>query len=215
MAKRMEICITSSIIDSGDCLLNYITMIVYSHRCSKVVLVQPELDNCDFLLSYLHPFQGAFFLGPDLLAKGQSKTCSACEPLSSFVCYPARCFRFLASRAAVSLASRRANNSSSRPCSLSSGVTYPVVMLIDLAVTLLPVVELAARDADPMDQPCLAQFRSFAPISHIIHDVIPGIRFGPGVSQPRPSSFFKRTWWVQGRTCHRYQIQVCARANGA
>ena len=70
----------------------------------------------------------------------------------------------------------------------------PVVMLIELAVAFLPVVEFAAGNPDPANQGVRIHLGPFTPISDIIHHVVSNIRFGPGVFQPRPSSFFKRTW---------------------
>ena len=70
----------------------------------------------------------------------------------------------------------------------------PVVMLVDPAIAFLPVVEFASGNPDPANQCLFIHLGSIAPVSYVIHHVVSNIRFGPGVFQPRPSSFFKRTW---------------------
>ena len=69
----------------------------------------------------------------------------------------------------------------------------PGVVLVDLAVAILPLVELAAADADPLHDPAVADAGPFAPVAHVIDDRIADVGLGPGIGQPRPSVFFRRT----------------------
>ncbi len=69
----------------------------------------------------------------------------------------------------------------------------PGIVLIDLSVALLPLVELAARDADPLDDPAITDAGSFAPVPDVIDHGVADIGFGPGVFQSSPSVFFRRT----------------------
>jgi hypothetical protein len=67
-------------------------------------------------------------------------------------------------------------------------------MLVEGAIAFLPIIEFTAGNTDPADQGSLVQLGSITPVSDMIDDLVSNIRLGPGVFQPRPSSFFKRTW---------------------
>src|SRR5690348_10418752 len=69
----------------------------------------------------------------------------------------------------------------------------PAVMLIDLAVALAPVVELAGRDVQPPDEPPGADLGLLRPAPDEIYDLIPRIVRNPDPGQSSPSVFFRAT----------------------
>ena len=69
----------------------------------------------------------------------------------------------------------------------------PAVMLVDLAVALPPVIELALADAEPPDDLLGRDLRSVRPIANVINDVVASVVGNPGSSQSSPSTFFSLT----------------------
>ena len=69
----------------------------------------------------------------------------------------------------------------------------PAVVLVDLAVTLPPVVELALSDAQPGDKLLGRDLRPIRPITGVVDDLITSVVGNPGSSQSSPSSFFSLT----------------------
>ena len=57
----------------------------------------------------------------------------------------------------------------------------PGVMLVDLAVTALPVIEFTAGYADPVYHRHGIQLGPVRPVAYIINHFIPNIRLCPGV----------------------------------
>ena len=55
----------------------------------------------------------------------------------------------------------------------------PAVMLIDPAVPLAPVVELAGRGVEPPDEPPGADLSLFRPAPDVIYDLVPRIVGNP------------------------------------
>ena len=69
----------------------------------------------------------------------------------------------------------------------------PAVVLVDLAETLPPVVELALSDAQPGDKLLGRDLGSIRPITSVVDDLITSIVGNPGSSQSSPNSFFSLT----------------------
>src|SRR6266700_3786145 len=69
----------------------------------------------------------------------------------------------------------------------------PAVVLIDLAIPLAPVVELAGRDVEPSDEPPGADLGLLRPAPDEIHDLVPRIVWNPDPGQSSPSVFFRAT----------------------
>ena len=65
----------------------------------------------------------------------------------------------------------------------------PAVVLVDLAETLPPVVELALSDAQPGDKLLGRDLGSIRPITSVVDDLITSIVGNPGSSQSSPNSF--------------------------
>jgi hypothetical protein len=75
----------------------------------------------------------------------------------------------------------------------------PALVLVDLAVTLSPVVELAQADADPLDDLLGRDFHPVRPIPNVVDDLIASVVGNPGSSQSSPSTFtFAPPRWVEG-----------------
>ena len=69
----------------------------------------------------------------------------------------------------------------------------PTVMLIDLAVSLAPAVELACRDVQPSDEPPGADLSLLKPAPDEIYDLVPRIVRNPDSGQSSPTLFFRAT----------------------
>ena len=69
----------------------------------------------------------------------------------------------------------------------------PAVVLVDLAITLSPIVELAQTDADPLDELLGRDLRLVRPIPNIVDNLIASIVGNPGSGQSSPSTFFSLT----------------------
>ena len=69
----------------------------------------------------------------------------------------------------------------------------PTVVLVDLAVALPPVVELAGRDAEPPDEPPGADLGLLRPAPDEIHDLVPHVVRHPDPGQSSPRLFFSAT----------------------
>ena len=69
---------------------------------------------------------------------------------------------------------------------------HPSVVLVDLAETRFPVVELAGADADPRQHAGQRQLALLRPGADEIDDFIAGVVRDPTAGQGSPSSFFKR-----------------------
>src|SRR5215472_10239998 len=69
----------------------------------------------------------------------------------------------------------------------------PAIVLVHLAVAFSPVVELAACDVEPLNEPSGADLRLLRPAPHEIHDLIPRIVRNPDPGQSSPSVFFRAT----------------------
>ena len=70
---------------------------------------------------------------------------------------------------------------------------YPAIVLIDAAVPLAPVVELAGADADPGDEPLGRNFSPFRPVADVIDELVARVVGNPRSSQSSPSSFLTLT----------------------
>ena len=69
----------------------------------------------------------------------------------------------------------------------------PAVMLIDLAVSLAPAVELAGRDVQPSDELPGTDLSLLRPAPHEIYDLVPRIVRNPDPGQSSPTLFFRAT----------------------
>ena len=69
----------------------------------------------------------------------------------------------------------------------------PAVVLVDFAVALPPVVELAQTDSDPLDDLLGRDFRPVRPIANVVDDLITSVVGNPGSGQSSPSTFFSLT----------------------
>src|SRR6516164_10902547 len=69
----------------------------------------------------------------------------------------------------------------------------PAVMLVDLAVSLAPAVELAGRDIKPLDEPPGADLGLCRPAPDEVHDLVPRIVRNPDSGQSSPILFFRAT----------------------
>src|SRR5712671_1947240 len=69
----------------------------------------------------------------------------------------------------------------------------PTVVLVRLAVSFPPPVELAGRYAEPSDEPSDADLRLLRPAPDIIHDLVPHVVWYPDPVQISPRLFFKAT----------------------
>ena len=70
---------------------------------------------------------------------------------------------------------------------------HPSVVLVELAVAILPVVELALADADPAHQRLGAQLGAITPAAHVVDDFVPRVVGNPASSQGSPMAFFSST----------------------
>src|SRR5271166_529070 len=66
----------------------------------------------------------------------------------------------------------------------------PTVVLVHLAVSVAPVVELAGPDAEPFDEPPGADPGLLRPAPDEIHDLVPHIVRHPDSGQSSPRLFF-------------------------
>jgi hypothetical protein len=64
------------------------------------------------------------------------------------------------------------------------------VVLVDFAVPLPPLVELALGDAQPTDQPLGRDLGARGPMVDVVDNGVTGIVGDPGAVQSPPSSFF-------------------------
>src|SRR4051812_29377675 len=69
----------------------------------------------------------------------------------------------------------------------------PAVVLVHLAVAFPPVVELAAGDVEPPDEPSSADLCLVGPAPDEVYDLIPRIVRNPDAGQSSPMSFFSAT----------------------
>ena len=69
----------------------------------------------------------------------------------------------------------------------------PAVMLVDLAVALPPVIELAQANSDPLDDLLGRDLRPVRPIANVVDDLIASVVGNPGSSQSSPRTFFSLT----------------------
>jgi hypothetical protein len=60
---------------------------------------------------------------------------------------------------------------------------------VEFCVALLLLVELAAVDSDPLDDPAVTDVGPFTPIPDIVDHRIADIRLDSGIVQPMPSFF--------------------------
>jgi hypothetical protein len=70
---------------------------------------------------------------------------------------------------------------------------HPAIVLIDAAIPLAPVIELADADADPGDEPSGRDFSPFRPVADVIDELVARVVGNPGSGQSSPSSFFSLT----------------------
>jgi hypothetical protein len=68
-----------------------------------------------------------------------------------------------------------------------------IVVLIDLAVTLFPVVKLAGAQAKPLEKLTRRELRPVRPAVDVVDDFITCVMGNPGSVQGPPSSFFSCT----------------------
>jgi hypothetical protein len=86
---------------------------------------------------------------------------------------------------------------------IDNGLFFPVleppvagdlaVVLVDFAVTVLPVVELASAQAEPTQEPTRWKLRAAGPMLDVVDDLITRVMGNPGSVQGSPSSFFSCT----------------------
>src|ERR1035441_1841298 len=69
----------------------------------------------------------------------------------------------------------------------------PTVVLVRLAVSFPPPVELAGCDAEPSDEPSDADLRLLRPAPDVVHDLVPHVVRHPDPVQISPRLFFKAT----------------------
>ena len=68
------------------------------------------------------------------------------------------------------------------------------VVLVDLAVAVLPVVELALAQAQPAQEPLGGQLGALGPAVHVIDHLVAGVVGNPTSVQSSPLAFFDRTF---------------------
>jgi hypothetical protein len=64
------------------------------------------------------------------------------------------------------------------------------VVLVDLAVTLLPLEQLGAMNAEPGDEPLGDDLGLLAPLGDEVDDLVSNVVGNPATRQGSPSSFF-------------------------
>jgi hypothetical protein len=69
----------------------------------------------------------------------------------------------------------------------------PAIMLVDLAIALPPVIELALAQADPLNELLGRDLRPIRPIANVVDDLVTGVVGNPGSRQSSPSTFFSLT----------------------
>jgi hypothetical protein len=67
------------------------------------------------------------------------------------------------------------------------------VVLIDFAVTVLPVVELTCAQAEPTQKLTCRKIRAVGPVLDVVDDLVTRVVGNPGSFQSSPSSFFSCT----------------------
>ena len=67
------------------------------------------------------------------------------------------------------------------------------VVLVDFAVTVLPVVELTCAQAEPTQELTGWKLRAVGPMLDVVDDLITHVVGNPGSVQSSPSSFFSCT----------------------
>ena len=86
---------------------------------------------------------------------------------------------------------------------IENGLFFPVlkppiagdqtVVLVDLALTVFPVVELAGTQAQPTKELTRRELRPLGPVVDIVDDFVTRVMGNPGSLQSSPSSFFSCT----------------------
>ena len=69
----------------------------------------------------------------------------------------------------------------------------PAIMLVDLAIALPPIIELALAQADPLNELLGRDLRPVRPIANVVDDSIASVVGNPGSGQSSPSTFFSLT----------------------
>jgi hypothetical protein len=67
------------------------------------------------------------------------------------------------------------------------------VVLVDFAVTVLPVVELTCAQAKPTQELTCRKLRAVGPMLDVVDDLVTRVVGNPGSVQSSPSSFFSCT----------------------
>jgi hypothetical protein len=83
---------------------------------------------------------------------------------------------------------------------VGDGLLFPVlkppvardaaIVLVDLAITSSPIVELALSDSQPLYEVVTRQLSTIGPAVNVIYDSIASVMGNPGTAQSSPSSFF-------------------------
>ena len=90
-----------------------------------------------------------------------------------------------------------------RVVEVEDGLTFPVfepevprdhgIVLVDLPIAVLPLVELAGSQFEPVEQLFGGQFGTLGPVADVIDDLVSRVVGNPTSFQSSPSSFFART----------------------
>lgn len=86
---------------------------------------------------------------------------------------------------------------------VQDGLSFPVfepevprdhgIVLVDLPIAVLPLVELAGAQIQPVEQLFGRQFGTLGPVADVIDDLVSRVVGNPASFQSSPSSFFART----------------------
>src|SRR5262249_38849863 len=88
---------------------------------------------------------------------------------------------------------------------------YPGVVLVDLAETHFPVVELAGADADPGQEMADRDLGLVGPGADKVDDLVAGVVGDPASGQGSPSSFF--SWVCSSMSSARTSFLRCSLAS--
>ena len=88
---------------------------------------------------------------------------------------------------------------------------HPGVVLVDLAESRLPVVELAGADTDPGQEAADGDLGLIGPGPHKVHDLVARIMGDPASRQGSPSSFF--SWVYSSMSSDRTSFFRCSLAS--
>jgi hypothetical protein len=67
------------------------------------------------------------------------------------------------------------------------------IVLVDLAVAVFPVVELAGAQTNPPQQSAGGKLGALGPVVDVVDDLVAGVVGNPSAIQGSPSSFFSLT----------------------